>query len=101
MVYWIYLSDQSDRLKLMHYVLCIALIPMVTNMDLLRGDKQLMLFKFQKYINHMLGELDEFLPEDVLEKLDEVKHLNKEKKINKVCTIVLKFWNFTRCLHSQ
>lgn len=32
----------------------------------------------------MLGELDEFLPEDVLEKLDEVKSLNKEKKINKV-----------------
>ena len=32
----------------------------------------------------MLGELDEFLPEYVLEKLDEVKSLNKEKKINKV-----------------
>lgn len=35
----------------------------------------------------MLGELDEFLPETVLDKLTVTKKLSKEKKINKVCTI--------------
>lgn len=32
----------------------------------------------------MLGELDEFLPESVLDKLTETKKLSKEKKISKV-----------------
>ncbi|XP_067952062.1 DNA (cytosine-5)-methyltransferase PliMCI-like [Watersipora subatra] len=37
----------------------------------------------KNYINHMLGELDDFLPESILEKLSEVKAKNKQKVIDK------------------
>jgi len=33
----------------------------------------------------MLGEIDEYLPESVLEKLSDIKKQNKQKTIDKVC----------------
>ncbi|KAF6017679.1 DNMT1 [Bugula neritina] len=37
----------------------------------------------KNYINHMLGEIDEYLPESVLEKLSDIKKQNKQKTIDK------------------